>query len=162
MEHPFSKMLSRKNKKVILLGSLHSSEVKILNKIKSILRSFNPEVVLIEGGFEHADFKNEKEAIAMGADTGYLAFLSKQLNIPIKPNDPSFSNCFTFLDKKYNPDFSFLYFFLREKSSYTNAKLNIPDEAILEKIKRINSDKTFDFSLPNVKKIFYDGDLERQ
>lgn len=147
MESSFSRIFFKKDRKVLLLGSLHNSEIITLNKIKSILESFKPEIVLIEGSFESASFQNEEEAIILGGDTGYLAFLSNKLNIPLKSNDPSFKECILFLEKKYGKDFSFLYFFLREKNFYAADEL-------LSRLSYTTKWKNYDFSLRNIKEIF--------
>lgn len=112
--------ISSREKSVLLFGSSHSNDQAQLEKIKKTLQEFNPEIVLVEGNFDKANFENEEDSIKLGGEMGYTSFICKQRGIPIESNDPQTNDDRDFIQKKYGNDAKNIYFSLRQLGPSTN------------------------------------------
>jgi predicted metallo-beta-lactamase superfamily hydrolase len=129
--------------KIIFFGSIHQKNGKQVNKIKEILTSFKPNIVLVEGGFENATFSSEEEAINNGGESGYASFLAKSRGIIVKGNDPSSLSQINFLLKEYNRDFIFAYFVIRDLVYSERFEMI---DVFIEDFKNITKWEGFDYS----------------
>jgi hypothetical protein len=135
------------SKRIIFFGSIHSKSNQQIEKIEKSLFKLNPEVILIEGNYNKADFNSKQESIEKGLEMGFVSFLAKEKQIKLESNDPPFSQDLAFVKEKYGEEVCFAYFFLRNKN------FNIPKEHILKEIKENTSWENFDYSIKNLKKI---------
>jgi len=149
------KTFSNNNKKIIFIGSRHEKGINEIMSIKSIFDEFNPYISLVEDEFDIADFKTESEAINKGGDMGFISFLAKKRGIKVVSNDPRFEEEFSFIEKRYGRDLSFLYFFLRDRCSMIKSKTftkYLTDKEIIDYIlKKVHY---YNYSLDRVKKTF--------
>ncbi len=145
------------SKKIVFLGTIHSSDLEQINKIKKELINFSPEVILIEGGFENAVFSDEKEAIHKGWETGFVSYFAKEKKIDLIGNDPSEIDCINFIKLLYEKDITFLYFVLRNLSIWIKqlsfTKKEVIDLAIGD-FKKFSEWGDYDYSFENFKNIF--------
>jgi hypothetical protein len=153
------KKFSKNQKEIVFFGTSYSSNNIIqINKLRKELFEFNPDILLVEGGFEKSKFKNEKEAILYGEELGFASHYAKENNILLEGNDPLEVECIEFLKSMYNKDFSFLYFVLRNLNFFLKNKVDIPkqDKAkmVIEQFKRESEWGDYDFSFENFEKIF--------
>jgi len=140
-----TRVFRKENSQVVFLGCEHTSDSKKIYEIEKILEDFNPEVILIEGGFEKASYTSKAEAIKDG-EMGYISFWANSHDIKILPNDPTFKKNILFLEKEYNKDFSFLYFFLRDKTFDKQTS----DLEVIERIKKESNWKDYDFTMDHI------------
>jgi hypothetical protein len=78
------KKFYKNNKKILFFGVNHSDKDFLqINQLRKELFEFNPEIILIEGGFENSRFKDEKEAISYGGELGFVSYYAKQNHIMI-------------------------------------------------------------------------------
>ena len=148
----------KNNKKIVFMGVQHSSKISQIKEIEKEIEKLKPNVILIEGGYEKAEFSNEKEAILKGGEMGFTSYFAKKNKIILLQNDPSDKECIKFIEKNYGKEFTFLYFTLRNFSSLLKKDLPLSDE---EKLKITLKDfekksewKKYDYSFLNFKKIF--------
>ena len=117
-----------KNKKILFFGVNHSnSDFLQIKNLKDNLVKFNPDLILIEGGFERANFETEKESISQG-ELGFASYFSKRNNFELLGNDPPEKDSINFLNSIYGGNFSFLYFVLRNFSYFISIKKISSDE----------------------------------
>ena len=140
------KIFSNNIIKIVFFGSRHREDLEQINKIREIISDFNPEIVLIEGGFENADFSSEEEAIQNG-ESGFTCFLAKSKNIVVKGNDPSNSDQINFLMKSYDKNLIFAYFILRKLSQTQDKKLI---KKYIDNFKHLTNWKNFDYTPKNL------------
>ncbi len=136
---------------LIFFGVAHTKNLVEISKLIEAIREFNPDIILIEGGFEKATFRSEEEAIEKGGEMGAVSFFAKKNVINLLPNDPDQKDEFDFMIKEFGRDFTLLYFVLRN-SNYRKQKI---DQNVLNEIKNLTKWENFDFSLQNFKRIFF-------
>ena len=135
------------NFKIIFFGSIHGKDEKQTKGIKEIFSSFIPDIVLVEGNFENANFSSEEEAIQKGGELGFACFLAKSKNIIVKGNDPSNLDQINFLVKNYGKNFTFIYFILRDLSQTQNRELI---KEFIEDFKDTTNWENFNYSYENL------------
>lgn len=104
--------------KVCIIGTEHSDSIEQVNKLKEIVSSFYPDIVLIEGNFSNASFNSEKEAVEKGGEMGYLVFLCNNKGITLSSNDPPDDEIFEFVKENYGEKTARRYFNLRKDERY--------------------------------------------
>jgi len=134
-------------KAIIFFGSVHSNSKEQLDLILQEISNFNPELILVEGGFHFASFKSQEEAIESGGEMGYVSFLAKDKKINLESNDSPFSEDILFVEREYGRKVCFAYFFLRNISAAWT------EEASLNNIKENSNWEGFEYSLDNLKRI---------
>lgn len=137
---------------LIFFGLSHTQETNKIFQLIEEIKNFKPDIILLEGGFDKAIFESENEAIKKGGEMAAISFFAKKEGITLIPNDPNQEDEIEFIEKKFGRDFAFLYFFLRNLSFYN--KFQIMEDS-LQELKDITKWKDFDFSLQNVKRIFF-------
>lgn len=101
---------------VFLFGSNHSTDKSQLDLIRSSIEKFNPEVILVEGNFDKANFNSIEDSIKKGREMGYVSFICNRKKIPLISNDPLSKDDKEFIRNKYNDKIEKLYFLLRDYS----------------------------------------------
>ena len=129
-----NKKLSGDGREVFLFGANHSKELNQINEIESSINPFNPEIVLIEGGFDKANFNSKEEAIKLGQEMGFTSFLCKEKGISMKSNDPSDSEEIKFLEENYKTEVVNLYFLLRDFSTKRTTKLPQNIDSLMKEV----------------------------
>ena len=133
----FLEKFNFKNKEIIFIGTNHGPEKEKINYLKKNILLLKPDLILIEGGFENATFKSEKESINKGWELGFVSFFAKKNKISLKGNDPSDEECINFIASKYSKDLAFLYFILRNLNMLLKQN---PEQSNNDKIKIILED----------------------
>jgi hypothetical protein len=75
-------------KKLLFLASGHSIKNNEIKQISNLLKEYDPQVILLEGGFENAQYKTIEEAVQQGVEFGCTNFLAGEMGITLKGNDP--------------------------------------------------------------------------
>lgn len=152
-----SEIFRNKFRTIIFFGSNHSKDSLQISAIKKEVIEFNPEIILVEGNYNLADYSSEEEAIEKGGEAGFISYFAKKEKIKLLSNDPSTEEDLNFLAKRYGKDFSFLYFFLRDTSFYKKLwpiPKNKIDEITIKNLKETSGWKDYNFSLENLQKIY--------
>lgn len=147
------------DKSILFIGTSHENNSSFFSFLKTECDNFKPEVILVEGGFENANFENEQEAIEKGLEMGMITYYLKSKNYPLLGNDPSFSEEINFLKKEYDLDLINTYFFLRSLSFYLEKQIIPKDKVEEEVLKEINQ-KQQNLTLDTVKNTLKTYDLE--
>jgi len=99
-------------REIHLLGVDHTQDFRRLSKLKEKIEKINPEIILIEGNFDKANFPTEEIARSIG-EMGLISHLAKKKGIIIKSNDPLNKTQERFISKEFSEDLSKFYFLLR-------------------------------------------------
>lgn len=147
-----------KDKEIVFLGSSHGKEKEKIDFFRNNLVEFEPDLILIEGGFENATFNTELEAIEKGWELGFVSFFAKLNKIELRANDPQNFDSINFLEKKYSKDTAFVYFILRNLSMSLKQDTALSNKEkiknILMNFKRDSKWNNFDFSWKNFLALF--------
>jgi hypothetical protein len=102
-----------KGKKIIsFFGSYHSSDVKQIELIKKEIKFTKPQIVLVEDQYHLSNYKNEKEAIKEGRESGFASYYAKKKGIEVSSNDPCPRDDIKNILAKFGEELTFLYFVL--------------------------------------------------
>lgn len=155
MKETFIEKISKGNKSVLLIGTTHTQNDVELSQIKNAFFKFSPKIVLVEDAFDKAEFSSEESSIKLGGEMGLVSFISKQNKTKIISNDPSFRRELRFLESNFGRDFTFLYFFLRERSYLLGKPAFSPpsEQEIVLRIKKEISWENYDYSFSHLVKI---------
>ena len=140
-------------------GSDHSREEPHINFLREKLNEFEPNLILIEGGYENADYNSENEALENGIEMGFVNFYAKSKVIMLKGNDPPSRENTIFVESFYGKKMTFLYFILRNSLSkvHLSNKKNFKYEMnkLIQNFKSYSNWENFEYSLENFKVIFF-------
>lgn len=127
---PYILDLKKGNKHLVFYGSEHLYDTtnSIFNDIEKHFMDLNPQIAFYEGEYMPL-FGSREKAILSAGESGFLAYLGVEHNVPVRGIEPSFQSQFNFLLKKYSKEEVLLMFFCR----------NIP---VLQK-----KEKPFDFEV---------------
>lgn len=104
------------NVELTLIGVKHTSNKKYIKKLITSIKSKQPDLILIEGNFDKADFKTKEQALKFN-EMGYISYYSKKQNIKIKSNDPSNKKQHNYLKNKFGNEKTITYFRLRNNKN---------------------------------------------
>jgi len=149
---------NKNEKKLIFIGTSHSNNTSQINILRERIIFFDPQIILIEGGFENAVFINENEAISKGGEMGFVSYFAREKNILLSGNDPLESECIDFLCNIYGEDFTFFYFVLRNLDFLLRVNLSLSTEEkikkVLEEFKQYSKWVDYNFSFDRFKEFF--------
>jgi hypothetical protein len=94
--------LKNNDKELFWFDGIHCSDPnhRMFDDIKNQFDSFEPDVVLVEGG-NNKPFTDKENAILGGGEPGYASYLGYQKNIPVLDIEPPMDNQYGFLIDKY-------------------------------------------------------------
>ncbi|MBS3070775.1 hypothetical protein J4407_00530 [Candidatus Pacearchaeota archaeon] len=148
----------KNGKEIIFIGVSHSTDLFQIDLIRSKLEKMRPDVILIEGGYENAEFLSEDDAISRGWEMGFVSYFAKKKKILLLPNDPSEKECIKFIENIYGKDLAFLYFFLRNLDSLLRKDLPLSSEEkmkiVLKEFEENSQWENYDYTSSNFKRIF--------
>ncbi len=83
-------LLEGQSKTLLFFGSVHSNDPDdpMFDDIEDKFKSFNPDFVLIEGGYNESVYASKQEAIREG-EMAFVSYLTSELNLPDGNIDPS-------------------------------------------------------------------------
>ena len=115
-ENPYVVDLSKNNKRLIVIGTLHSKDTgnKMFADIERIFNEFLPEIAINEGGQVTRKYSGRDSAIIKNGETGLLKFLSDNHKIKVINGDMPDSIEFYGLSEYYSKDEA-LFFFASER-----------------------------------------------
>jgi hypothetical protein len=146
------------DKKLRFFGSDHSKEKFHTNFLKKKLDEFKPNLILVEGGYEIANYDSEKEALNKGLELGFTNFYAKKNNIKLKGNDPHHTKKVSFLESFYDKNHVFLHcvlgFSLYKSPDWSKEKLIKYMNDAINNFKAVSNWKNFEYSYKNFQKIF--------
>ena len=131
-KNPYIVDLQKKNKHLIIIGTLHSRDTanKMFADIEKIFINLKPEVGINEGGEIKKTYKDRNSAIKKNGELGFFKFLCDNQYIKMLNGDMPDNQEFSELSKTYSKD-EVLLFFASERVvlPYTywdeNEKMNI-------------------------------------
>ena len=142
------------DKEFFWFSGIHSNDSnhRMFKDIKEKFYSFNPQLVLVEGYCDTSNYKDEKEAISQGGESGYVSYLAKTENIEVETVEPSFEQQFRYLLPKYKNEDILAMYVLRQVIQYQRESENRNVDFFRECINLINNmiSKGFPIDIPNV------------
>lgn len=154
----FCKDFVKGKKHLRFFGSEHSLDDVHINFLREKLKEFKPDLILIEGGYEKANFDSEKEALEKGLEMGFVNFYAKKNKILLEGNDPNYSKTISFLESFYDKRHIFLLFVLLfslfKPRNCEEKKIITYMEDAINNFKSISNWENFDYSFDNFKLIF--------
>ncbi|WBW95691.1 hypothetical protein [Oceanirhabdus sp. W0125-5] len=98
--------LQSNNKELFWFNGIHCNdpEHRMFDDIKKEFSSFNPDLVLVEGGANKQSYSSEKNAILHGGEPAFVSYISREKHIKIENIEPSNSKTFKYLLSKYDHD----------------------------------------------------------
>jgi len=145
------------NKSIVFFGANHSNEPNQILSIKKEIDIFKPEVILLEGNYNLADYPSENEAILRGGSMGFASYLAKTKGINLLSNDPMEKEEIDFVLHGYGKEICFLYFFIRNFESITRrgkGELNELAEVVISNFIKNSNWVNYNYSLKNLEEIF--------
>lgn len=148
------------DKTLVFFGSVHGSDLSQIKYILDEINLLNPEIILIEGGFEKATFPGEQESIEKAGELGFVSYLAKKRKILMIGGEPSEKECVSFVEKNYERDSAFFYFALKSINNFFKIKLKINftiDEKInmsLNQFKQNSDWNDYDYSFAHFQNVF--------
>ena len=114
-ETPYILDLQKGKKHLVFYGSDHLNDPAdpMFTDIEKRFLEMNPEIVFNEGGDPPA-LDDRNMSIEKYGEAGFLRYLGKKHNIPVKNIEPSLQDQFDYLLKKYSKKDLFLMYFCRQ------------------------------------------------
>jgi hypothetical protein len=109
------------DKELFWFSGIHSNDPKhrMFKDLKNEFSSYKPDLVLVEGNTTHKnEYKDEIDAILNGGEPGYVAYLAKKNKIEVQTIEPSWSQQFECLLKKYSENDVLAMYVLRQVFQY--------------------------------------------
>lgn len=107
-------------------------------------------MVLLESGWENAEFRNKEQSIALGKEMGYVNYLATVAGIEIKGNDPDLMSRIEYVARKYSLEVAFAYCGLSQWEYYHNWDSYLfQDEGFQKELLRRLRVDDFEFSVEN-------------
>jgi len=142
---------------IIFFGSQHSKDKNQLIEIEKRIKDLQPNIILVEGNYNLANYKSKEESVLYGGEMGFVSYLAKNKKIKLLSNDPPEKRTIMFVTQKYGKDFCFLYSFMRNINHYlkdNKGKMNGLIEYTILKFKSNSNWDNYEYTFQNLKKIF--------
>lgn len=132
-------------KEIYLIGTEHTKNLKDLINLKERIQKIKPNLILVEGNFDKADFPSDEVAMSFG-EMAIITFFAKKNKISLKSNDPSNKSQENFVSKEFSENISRLYFLLRDNLGSIKEDNEKEISILMSEVLRENFDKNKDYS----------------
>ncbi len=95
----------------------HSNDpnAPMFQRIENALTEFNPDLVLVEGGFD--TFEGDRDSAIYAGESAFATYLAKQNGIAVEDIEPPFDKQIEYLQSKYAPGEILAMYLIRQISS---------------------------------------------
>ena len=107
-------------KELFWFDAWHSNDPNdpMFERIENSFNSFNPDLVLVEGGFNMFE-GNRDEAISEG-ESSFTVYLANQNNVTVEDIEPTFAAQIAYLQSRYEPEQILAMYHIRQIGSMLN------------------------------------------
>jgi len=93
----------------------NNSNSPIFKRIETALTKFNPDLILVEGGFD--TFEGSRDEAIYNGESAFTAYLAKKNGIVVEDIEPPFIKQVEFLQSKYPPEDILAMYLIRQITS---------------------------------------------